>query len=238
MNRVAPESQPSVSATRAAIRAAYAIDEADAVRKLVARLDLPPERRKAITGAAAGIIQQVRDDTDPTMMEAFLDQYGLSTDEGVGLIATPYLFNFLVLLSADWHMAEIGALVTAHAPLPFQAGSSPALAVSATTVSGGSPLTVTLTGGLGGYSDWLAFASTSAPNNVYLQYTYVGSGQTTRSWAANPASPKNSSRRSRASSNPAKASKKPSPANSTKKPASASPGSATSPANPGPSPPP
>lgn len=86
MNRVAPESQPSVSATRAAIRAAYAIDEADAVRKLVARLDLPPERRKAITGAAAGIIQQVRDDTDPTMMEAFLDQYGLSTDEGVGLM--------------------------------------------------------------------------------------------------------------------------------------------------------
>ena len=69
MNRVAPESEPSVSATRAAIRAAYAIDEADAVRKLVARLDLPPERRKAITGAAAGIIQQVRDDTDPTMME-------------------------------------------------------------------------------------------------------------------------------------------------------------------------
>ena len=86
MNRVAPESEPSVSATRAAIRAAYAIDEADAVRKLVARLDLPPERRKAITGAAAGIIQQVRDDTDPTMMEAFLDQYGLSTDEGVGLM--------------------------------------------------------------------------------------------------------------------------------------------------------
>ncbi len=46
---------------------------------------------------------------------------GLRLIEGVGLIATPYLFNFLVLLSADWHMAEIGAFVTAHAPLPFQA---------------------------------------------------------------------------------------------------------------------
>lgn len=86
MNPVASESQPSVSATRAGVRAAYAIDEADALRRLVARLDLSPERRKAITTAAAGIIQQVRDDTDPTMMEAFLDQYGLSTDEGVGLM--------------------------------------------------------------------------------------------------------------------------------------------------------
>ena len=86
MNPVASESQPSVSATRAGVRAAYAIDEADALCRLVARLDLSPERRKAITTAAAGIIQQVRDDTDPTMMEAFLDQYGLSTDEGVGLM--------------------------------------------------------------------------------------------------------------------------------------------------------
>jgi hypothetical protein len=43
-------------------------------------------------------------------------------------------------------------------------------------------VTVTLTGGLGGASDWLAFAATSAPNTSYLQMTYVGPGVTTRTW--------------------------------------------------------
>jgi hypothetical protein len=40
---------------------------------------------------------------------------------------------------------------------------------------------VTLTGGFGGASDWLAFANTGAPVNSYLQYTYVG-GVATRTW--------------------------------------------------------
>ena len=43
-------------------------------------------------------------------------------------------------------------------------------------------MTVTLTGGFGQAADWLAFATTSAPNNSYLQFTYVGSGVTTRTW--------------------------------------------------------
>ncbi len=44
---------------------------------------------------------------------------GLRLVEAVSLIAVPFLFNLLVIIGADWHMAEIGALVTAHAPLPF-----------------------------------------------------------------------------------------------------------------------
>ena len=43
-------------------------------------------------------------------------------------------------------------------------------------------MTVTLTGGFGGAGDWLSFASTAAPNNSYVQYTYVGTGVTTRTW--------------------------------------------------------
>ncbi len=39
--------------------------------------------------------------------------------EALSLIVVPFLFNVLVILAADWHMAEIGAVVTAHAPLPF-----------------------------------------------------------------------------------------------------------------------
>ena len=68
-------------------------------------------------------------------------------------------------------------------PVPFSIGASTAsLQVSATTVVAGASVTVTLTNGYGGGSDWLALASTSAPNNSYLQYTYVGGGVTTRTW--------------------------------------------------------
>jgi RHH-type proline utilization regulon transcriptional repressor/proline dehydrogenase/delta 1-pyrroline-5-carboxylate dehydrogenase len=53
---------------------------------LADRLGLASDRRQAVTAEAARLIQRVRDDTDPTTMEAFLDEYGLSTDEGVGLM--------------------------------------------------------------------------------------------------------------------------------------------------------
>jgi subtilisin family serine protease len=68
------------------------------------------------------------------------------------------------------------------APQPFGVGAAPVLTVSTTTVAGGSPATVTLTGGYGGPTDWLAFASGTASDSMYLQYIYVGAGVTTRSW--------------------------------------------------------
>ncbi len=46
---------------------------------------------------------------------------GLRLVEALGLIATPFLFNILLAVGADWHMAEIGALVSAHVSLPFSA---------------------------------------------------------------------------------------------------------------------
>ena len=39
--------------------------------------------------------------------------------EAIGLLALPFLFNILLVLNADWHMAEIGGFVTAHAAWPF-----------------------------------------------------------------------------------------------------------------------
>ena len=68
------------------------------------------------------------------------------------------------------------------AALPFTIGAAPVLTVSATSVAPGTPVTVTLTGGVGGSGDWLAFASTSMANTGYLSYTYVGSGIVTRTW--------------------------------------------------------
>jgi len=70
----------------------------------------------------------------------------------------------------------------ASAAVPFTIRGLPALAVSATSVAGGSPLTVTLTDGAGGTSDWLALAAAGAADNSYLQFTYVGPGVTTRTW--------------------------------------------------------
>src|SRR5271168_457109 len=46
---------------------------------------------------------------------------GLRLIEGVSLIAVPFLFNLLMALGADWHMAELGAMATARASLPFPA---------------------------------------------------------------------------------------------------------------------
>jgi hypothetical protein len=60
--------------------------------------------------------------------------------------------------------------------------ATPTIGVSATSVSGSASVTATLTNGYGGQFDWLALAATSAPDTTYLQYVYVGSGVTTRSW--------------------------------------------------------
>ena len=76
------------------------------------------------------------------------------------------------------------------APVTFTIRDVPALAVNTTSLQGGSALTVTLTNGLGGTGDWLAFAPVGAANNSYLQYIYVGNGVTTRTWTVTaPATP-------------------------------------------------
>ncbi len=46
---------------------------------------------------------------------------GLRLIEALSLIAVPFLFNLLVVVAADWHMAEIGGFATAHSRLPFPA---------------------------------------------------------------------------------------------------------------------
>ena len=83
------------------------------------------------------------------------------------------------------------AEVTVFSPAPgggvsttraFTILAAPTLAVNATTVAPGASATLTVTNGLGGSSDWLALAPIGAPNNSYLQWTYVGGGVTSRTW--------------------------------------------------------
>jgi len=97
-------------------------------------------------------------------------------------------------------VASVGtAAVTVFTPAPgggtssamtFTIASNPTITVSATSVAGGASVTATLTNGLGGQFDWLALAATSAPNTTYLQYVYVGTGVTSRTWTVTmPATP-------------------------------------------------
>jgi len=89
-------------------------------------------------------------------------------------------------------VASVGSgLVTVSTPAPGGGTSGsltvtilppPTLTVSTTTVAAGSSITVTLTGGLGGSTDWIALAPTSAANTSYVAYTYIGNGVTTRTW--------------------------------------------------------
>jgi hypothetical protein len=58
----------------------------------------------------------------------------------------------------------------------------PTLSPSGTTVAGGTAVTVTLVGGAGGSTDWLALAAVGAPDTSYLQWIYVGAGVTNRAW--------------------------------------------------------
>ena len=71
------------------------------------------------------------------------------------------------------------------AALPFSVIAGPVLSTTATVVPPGASVTVTLTNGQGGDRDWLALAAIGAPNNSYLNWTYIGTGVSTRTWTVN-----------------------------------------------------
>ncbi|MDI5986529.1 bifunctional proline dehydrogenase/L-glutamate gamma-semialdehyde dehydrogenase PutA [Halomonas sp. M4R5S39] len=76
----------AVSESRARVRAHYAVDEAAVLRGLVERIRLSEEDRRKVAAVGAHYVERVRKETSPSMMEAFLAEYGLSTAEGVGLM--------------------------------------------------------------------------------------------------------------------------------------------------------
>ena len=74
------------NALRDAIRNNYSAEEANVVRDLIAQIRLDAGARNAAAADGAKIVDQVRNETTPSMMESFLAEYGLSTAEGVGLM--------------------------------------------------------------------------------------------------------------------------------------------------------
>ncbi|GIT91555.1 bifunctional protein PutA [Jannaschia pagri] len=75
-----------LSDLRLAIRRATLTDESALVRGLAARTALSPEDRATIADQAATLVRAVRETGQTGLMESFLAEYGLSTDEGVALM--------------------------------------------------------------------------------------------------------------------------------------------------------
>ena len=71
---------------REAIRDLTYADETALVRRLIEGVGLDAPGRAAVVRRAAALVTEVRKRSSPTVMEAFLAEYGLSTDEGVGLM--------------------------------------------------------------------------------------------------------------------------------------------------------
>jgi RHH-type proline utilization regulon transcriptional repressor/proline dehydrogenase/delta 1-pyrroline-5-carboxylate dehydrogenase len=71
---------------RTAVRKAHTMPEHQALSLLTAAAGPSPAVRIRITRRAIAMVQKIRDDSDPGMMELFLGEYGLSSDEGVALM--------------------------------------------------------------------------------------------------------------------------------------------------------
>ncbi|WP_416138550.1 bifunctional proline dehydrogenase/L-glutamate gamma-semialdehyde dehydrogenase PutA [Halomonas sp. HK25] len=86
MNEANPHLDGDVNELRSRIRANYSAGEADVLGALVERLKLSEDDRKRVADVGAKYVERVRKEKKPSMMEAFLAEYGLSTAEGVGLM--------------------------------------------------------------------------------------------------------------------------------------------------------
>ena len=75
-----------LSVLRQAIRADHLADESDLLSRLAADFAPAPELRRRISARAEALVTTIRADGRPGTMEAFLAEYGLSTDEGIALM--------------------------------------------------------------------------------------------------------------------------------------------------------
>lgn len=76
----------TTSDIRTVIRAHYLADESQTVNALVAQANLSDATRQNISAEAAELIRRVRTSANPSMMENFLAEYGLTTKEGIALM--------------------------------------------------------------------------------------------------------------------------------------------------------
>jgi len=81
------QSFPSVSTERTAIRKALYKDEAEALRYLVREINLSPEATRSIEARAILFVEAIRrDEADRSGIDSLLQEFALSTDEGIALM--------------------------------------------------------------------------------------------------------------------------------------------------------
>jgi len=71
---------------RSDFRNARMIDEKAAIDGLIAQSRIDTDLRQRISSRGVELVERIRERDDPGMMELFLSEYGLSTDEGVALM--------------------------------------------------------------------------------------------------------------------------------------------------------
>ena len=76
-------SQLPVAALRAKIDATMYAPEMEAVAALRDSAALTNDDRTRIAAKGADLVRQIRGSAEPGLMEVFLAEYGLSTDEGI-----------------------------------------------------------------------------------------------------------------------------------------------------------
>ena len=81
MSAVNPTSLESLFTTEAKFA-----DEAALLQQLVSQAGLNAEARAAMSARAADLVRSIRTDSQPSLMEHFLAEYGLSTREGIALM--------------------------------------------------------------------------------------------------------------------------------------------------------
>ncbi len=75
-----------MSALRQTIRKNIRTPEAQAIKALMQTADITQETRAQITARAIELVKTIRAQDNNSLMELFLEEYGLSTDEGVALM--------------------------------------------------------------------------------------------------------------------------------------------------------
>ncbi|WP_425599895.1 bifunctional proline dehydrogenase/L-glutamate gamma-semialdehyde dehydrogenase PutA [Rhodanobacter glycinis] len=84
---LSPELPSSIAPARARITAAWLRDETEAVNDLLAQADLPEAERELVVERAAALVSRVRARAkDQSVVESFMRQYDLSSEEGVLLM--------------------------------------------------------------------------------------------------------------------------------------------------------
>jgi RHH-type transcriptional regulator, proline utilization regulon repressor / proline dehydrogenase / delta 1-pyrroline-5-carboxylate dehydrogenase len=76
----------NLSSLRREIRDHHIADEASIVAQLSSQANITAPERARITSSASQLVEDIRADDQPGLMELFLAEYGLSTDEGVALM--------------------------------------------------------------------------------------------------------------------------------------------------------